>query len=321
VSARGLVAVPPTREQPPYGAPAEPGWRDVDWSRHLRRADVDGASVSYVDLGSGDGPPVVFVHGLGGQWRNWLENLPAVARVRRVLALDLPGFGFSDTPEGEVSISGYARVVDGLCEHLGLGPVVVVGNSMGGFVGAELAMIRPERVERLALVGAAGIVPSRRELYRVLPILRVTGLLSARAAAASRHIATRPRLRRLALGLVAGQPERLRGDLVYQGMLGPPPPAFGQALKAAVSYLSEDWCERLSEVRCPTLLVWGAADTLIPVRHCREYERRLPRSEAVVMPDTGHIPMVERPGPFNDALLTFIAGTGEVAGRPRAGKR
>ena len=304
---------------PPYGAPAEPSWRDVDWSRHIRRAELDGAAVEYVDLGSGEGPPVVFVHGLGGTWRNWLENLPAVAGHRRVVALDLPGFGNSDMPAEDVSIPAYADLVDRLCEHLGLGPVAVVGTSMGGFVAAELAITHPERVDRLVLVGAAGIVPTRGERFKVLPILRATGLLSARAAAAKHHIAGRPRLRRLALRVVASQPERLRADLVYHGLIGPSPPAFRHALEAALSYASQDWTDRLASVRSPTLLVWGDGDAILPVRHCREFERRVPQARAIVWPETGHIPMVERPGPFNEALLEFIGeqgGSGAAPAKP-----
>src|SRR5215211_7432373 len=90
-----------------YGATAEPNWRRIDWSRELKRLDVGGTPVNYVDLGSGDREPVVLVHGLGGQWQNWLENLPRIAQERRVVAPDLPGFGLTPALPGEVSIPGY----------------------------------------------------------------------------------------------------------------------------------------------------------------------------------------------------------------------
>ncbi len=99
----------------------------------------------------------MFVHGLGGQWQNWLENIPRAAQERRVVALDLPGFGQSPMPREQITISRYGRVVDALAEQLGLGRVDVVGNSMGGFIAAEMAIQFPERVERLVLVSAAGI--------------------------------------------------------------------------------------------------------------------------------------------------------------------
>src|SRR4051794_41749274 len=125
---------------------------------------IDGGAVNYVDYG-GPGAdqlePVVFVHGLGGCWQNFLENIPrAAAEGRRVVALDLPGFGFSDMPREDITISGYGRVVNTLCDELDLGEVVLVGNSMGGFISAETAIQFPARVARIVLVSAAGVTTS-----------------------------------------------------------------------------------------------------------------------------------------------------------------
>ena len=290
-----------------YGLSDHPSWRSVDWSAHLRRAEVAGGSVAFLDIGEGDGPAVVLVHGLDGRWSNWLENIPALEQQRRVVALDLPGFGDSGMPAEEISVAGYARVVDELCEHLGLGRVVVVGNSMGGFVAAELAVAFPERVERLVLVDAAGMVPAARHRHRSVAVLELTGSLGARLAASYRSVAARPRLRRLALGMVAHRPERLSADLVLEGLLAPISPAYRQALHATLGYLSWDWAERLSAVRAPTMVVWADRDALIPVGHADEYARRIAGARSLVLADTGHVPMVERPRRFNRALLEFLA--------------
>src|SRR4051794_24893528 len=75
-----------------YGASAERSWRKIDWASRLKTVQVNGVPVNHVDLGSGDREPVVLVHGLAGQWQNWLENIPRIAQERRVVALDLPGF-------------------------------------------------------------------------------------------------------------------------------------------------------------------------------------------------------------------------------------
>jgi len=98
-----------------YGCGAQPDWRGVDWKAATQRIEIGGRLVNVVSLGAGEGPPVVFIHGLGGCWQNWLENLPAVALHRRVVALDLPGFGESEMPEGDVSITNYAACVEALC--------------------------------------------------------------------------------------------------------------------------------------------------------------------------------------------------------------
>src|SRR3954462_7351145 len=121
-----------------YGVTAEPSWREVDWPAHLHQTEIHGSTVNYVDIGSGDGEPVVLVHGLGGQWQNWLENIPRAAQERRVIALDLPGFGLSPMPRDPITISGYGRTVAALADRLGLDRFDVVGNSMGGYIGAEV---------------------------------------------------------------------------------------------------------------------------------------------------------------------------------------
>src|SRR6185312_14266858 len=110
---------------------------------------------NYVDLGSGDREPVVLVHGLAGQWQNWLENIPRIAQERRVVALDLPGFGLTPEPRDGITIPGYGSFVQAFCDALGLGEVAMVGNSMGGYIAAEVAIQFPSRVSRLVLVSAA----------------------------------------------------------------------------------------------------------------------------------------------------------------------
>src|SRR4051812_28591239 len=117
-----------------YGAHDPPDWREIDWRAYLHDTEIGGRRLRYVEVGEGDGPPIVLVHGLAGNWQNWLENIPRLARERRVVAPDLPGFGASDKPSEKISMTGYGRVVNELCDQLKLGEVALVGNSMGGFV-------------------------------------------------------------------------------------------------------------------------------------------------------------------------------------------
>ena len=139
---------------------------------------VDGQPVNVVELGSDrtqGGQPLVFVHGLSGSWPNWLEQLPVFAAERRVIAMDLPGFGHSPMPSEPISISAYARLLDGLLDALGVGAAALVGNSMGGFISAELAIAFPQRVERLVLVSAAGISAPTTIAARCGPFLFCAG--------------------------------------------------------------------------------------------------------------------------------------------------
>jgi pimeloyl-ACP methyl ester carboxylesterase len=292
-----------------YGLGAKPDWRGVDWGAQLGKVEVDGTPINYVDLGSGEREPVVFVHGLGGQWQNWLENLPRVAQERRVLALDLPGFGLTPEPRQKITIPWYGRCVEAFCERLDLGQVAVVGNSMGGFVAAEVAIQFPQRVSRLVLVSAAGISSTNVRRRPILLAGRVAAAIITNTAARHRAVAARPIARHLSpLAFVARYPKLLRADLVYEGLVkGAGKPGFDDALRANLDY---DFTDRLPEVGVPTLIIWGENDTIIPVSDANEFERLIPDSRKVVMQETGHIPMAERPQAFNDLLMDFLAETG-----------
>jgi pimeloyl-ACP methyl ester carboxylesterase len=294
-----------------YGATAEPDWRKIDWSAHLHQLEVQGTPVNYVDIGDGELEPIVFVHGLGGQWQNWLQNIPRAARERRVIAMDLPGFGLSPMPRDKITISGYGRRVDALCEKLSLGRVDLVGNSMGGYIAAEVAIQFPERIDQLILVSAAGITSAGVAHRPVLTAGRVASAIVTYGAARQRNIAARPIARHYALALVARYPSLLKPDFAYEAFFkGTGKPGFEDALRACLDY---DFRDRLPEIRQPTLIVWGDKDSIIPVKDAHEFERLIPDSRKVVMKDTGHISMAERPQAFNDVMMEFLAETGPAS--------
>jgi pimeloyl-ACP methyl ester carboxylesterase len=306
------VSRPPDAPEDHYGPAGRSAWLDVDWAAHRRRIELDGTSVNVVEIGSG--PPLLLVHGLSGCWQNWLENIPHFARTHRVIAPDLPGFGASEMPEGEISIGGYARFADRLCAALGVDAAAVVGNSMGGFVGTELAIRFPQRVERLVLVSAAGISIEHVQREPVLAVARAMALSAGWSASRLDAFARRPGLRRLALGLVCHRPDLLPAPLALELMKGSGRAAFLPALEAHFGYPIR---ERLPEIACPTLIVWGEKDRIIPVRDAATFERLIPNARKLVYPRTGHVAMLERPARFNADLEAFLAE--EPAPQPAAG--
>jgi pimeloyl-ACP methyl ester carboxylesterase len=257
----------------------------------------------------GEGPALVFVHGLSGSWPNWLEQLPVFAGSRRVIAMDLPGFGHSPMPVEQITISGYARILDELLGKLGVSAATLVGNSMGGFVSAELAIAFPQRVERLVLVSAAGISTNgRRDVQRAVPALRrvekIAGAYTAWVAAHSDMVVRYPALRNAALGLITRHPSRLNPALAAEQLRGAGKPGFIQALQANIDYPIR---ERLVEIACPTLIVWGEEDKVIPVRDAGVFEELIAGSRKVIFKDTGHMAMLERPTEFNELLEGFVS--------------
>jgi pimeloyl-ACP methyl ester carboxylesterase len=290
----------------PYGPVGRSPWLDVDWRAHQRWHTVDGTRVNTIELG--EGSPLLFIHGLSGSWPNWLEQLPVLAAEHRVIALDLPGFGSSPMPEQDISISGYARLLDGLLAQLGLDAVAVVGNSMGGFIGAELAIAFPQRVERLVLVSAAGISTlGDARTDRVLPSLRraerILAASGAWVASKSDTVARRARLREATLYIVLRHPSRLPAALAAEQLRGAGKPGFLAALEDILDY---DFRDRLPEIACPTLIVWGEGDRLINVRDADVFAELIPGSRKVIFEDTGHMAMLERPAAFNALLKDFL---------------
>ncbi|MCW2951410.1 MAG: alpha/beta hydrolase fold protein [Conexibacter sp.] len=286
-----------------YGPGGRSAWMDIDWRVHQRWVEVAGRPVNVVELG--EGPPMVFIHGLSGSWQNWLETLPHFARSHRVVAFDLPGFGASGMPaELPISISGYARIVDELCDALAIDAAAVVGNSMGGFIAAELAISFPQRVERLVLVSAAGLSSDSMRREPLLTSARVLAATSSWTASKLESFARRPGLRRLALRYVFHRPDRLPAALAFEQMKGSGKPGFVPALDALLSYPIRN---RIPQIACPTLIVWGTHDRLVPVRDASEFERLIPDARKVVFPETGHASMLERPARFNALLDSFVA--------------
>lgn len=291
-----------------YGPIGRSAWMDEDWRGHLRWLDVDGDRINLVDLGAEPGrPAIVFIHGLGGSWQNWLENLLPFAADHRVVAIDLPGFGASPLPGAPISMPGYAGLVDRILGRLDIDAATVVGNSMGGLISVELALSHPSRVERLVLVSAAGL--SSNDMYNPRAfatfkrlergLLRVGGSAARRADLLSR----RAQLRRAAFAVVADAPELLPPPLVAEQVKGAGKPGFMPASEALLTYPIRD---RVSQVACPTLVVWGERDKLVPVRDAAEYEQLIPDARRVVYARTGHVPQLERPARFNADLRAFV---------------
>jgi pimeloyl-ACP methyl ester carboxylesterase len=305
--AKGSAAEAEHVELEVYGPVGRSEWMDVDWRKHLRWMRVEDRWMNVLDIGSGPGAPLLFIHGLSGCWQNWLENIPHFARDHRVIAVDLPGFGQSEMPAKEISISRYADTIDALLTELGIETAQVVGNSMGGFIGAELAINHPKRVERLVLVAAAGLsieyIRTQRRKGLRHQAENVAFFYLGWLASKSDIVARRKRLRSALLLLVAAHPGKLPPALTIEQVGGSGKPGFSDALDAMCTYPLRD---RLEQISCPTFIVWGDKDRLVPVRDAAIFEQLIPDARTVIYKDTGHVAMMERPARFNEDVHAFL---------------
>ncbi len=287
-----------------YGSPEHSEWLDVDWAAHRASVTVDGARVNYVRIG--EGPPLLFLHGLAGSWQNWLENIPHFARRHTAIAVDLPGFGRSELPRGAVSIRRYADFVRSFLQLLGVERTAsLVGSSMGGLIAAEAAARRPDRVARLVLVAAA------RPGVRAGPAaeVRMPGILQSAGAGVVRRsgwILHSGAVRRVLLGRLMTHPERISPRILRAIAAGVARPASSAVRRAASP---NDVGTRLAEVTAATLLVWGERDRVVPPQVAAAYEQDIRGARRVLLPDTGHVPMIERPALFNRIVSDFLSAT------------
>jgi pimeloyl-ACP methyl ester carboxylesterase len=283
------------------------GWKAVDWAEHTRSTTVSsGATYSYVDIGAGPGPAIVLIHGIGGSWQAWLENILELSQTQRVIAVDLPGFGASPPHPDTVTVAAYARGIDELCTALDLTSIVAIGSSLGGWIAAELTTRNPRRCVGLVLVDAAGIPPTRRERIKVVSMLRLADRMAPLGCRYRDRLITNPDLRRRALKFAVRDPDRLDPDLVATLLPVTPSPVFRAVLNAAIRSWSVSWCNRLTELTLPTLVLWGSDDAQLPVRHGHEWVRLIPDAELTVVAQAGHLPMLEQPVVVNLVLRRFL---------------
>jgi pimeloyl-ACP methyl ester carboxylesterase len=300
----------------PYGD-SDPEWLGIDWRTHLRQVEVDTSAfephpgspadtsvtkVNYVEIG--EGPPLIFVHGLGGCWENWLENIPHFARSRRVIALDLPGFGDSPMPGWEVSIPAYGSLVCAFCRALETGPVPIVGNSMGGFIAAEVTVSEPTTVQKLVLVSAAGVSHARMRREPAETVGRMARAAAPLALQYQEGALRRPRLRNRMVRQLFFRPRELPRELIWEIVQGGMhSPGLVAAIRALAGY---DFLDRLDDVEIPTLVVWGRNDLIVPASDGLEYARRIGGARLEIFDRCGHLPMAERPVRFNRLLESFL---------------
>jgi pimeloyl-ACP methyl ester carboxylesterase len=139
---------------------------------------------------------------------------------------------------------------------------------------------------------------------RIVRGARLFAPIAAAAIARREHLVRRPRLRRALLLKIARFPDRLSPELCFEVASGGAKPGFLDALSAILQY---DFADRIPEITCPTLIIWGRNDEIVPVEDATEYERLIPGARKIIFEETGHVPMLERPARFNSLLEEFLA--------------
>jgi pimeloyl-ACP methyl ester carboxylesterase len=246
---------------------------------------IDGLETHYLDEGKGD--PVLLLHGWGASCQSFAGVIADLADRFRFLAVDLPGFGWSQRPPSAWGTGEYARHVLGLLSAVGIERVACVGHSFGGRVAIRLAAQESARLSRLVLVAGAGIRPPRRARY----YLRVgmTKLV--------KRVFSWPVWGAAGQRILARRQERV-GSRDYR--------AAGAMRPTLVRLVNEDLTPVLPAIHTPTLILWGDQDPEVPRRAMEIMRAGIRGSRLVVFEGAGHFPFLDRPKDFCSLLGGFL---------------
>lgn len=256
--------------------------------------DNDGCQLHYEDYGHG--APLLLVHGLGSSTRDWEYQIPALAQHYRVIALDVRGHGRSDKPRGAYRIADFADDVAALIEYLQLPPVHLVGISMGGMIGFQLGVDRPELLRSLTIVNSGPEVKAKSpgdwlEIAKRWTLSRLLSLETI-AKALAKLLFPKPEQAELRRKVEERWPQNDKH-------------AYLASLDAIIGWGVR---ERLKRITCPTLVISADRD-YTPVERKREYVAEMPNARLLVIENSRHATPLDQPERFNSALLAFLGET------------
>lgn len=280
----------------------------------MRHAEVNihGHRITYRVAGDPSLPVLLLVHGITSSGATWDPVIPALAEHAHVIAPDLLGHGQSDKPRADYSLGALASGLRDLLERLGHDRVSVVGHSLGGGVAMQFAYQYYEYCDRMVLVGSGGL---GREVSLALRAATLPGAELVLPVIANRHVrdvgvVVSRLLRRLPVRLRPSVVEAFRG---YASLAEVPArSAFVHTLRSVVApggqRVSGNDRLYLAEGR-PTLILWGARDTVIPVAHAYAAHAAIPDSRLEIFEQSGHFPHQDEPARFARVLLDFLQTT------------
>jgi pimeloyl-ACP methyl ester carboxylesterase len=244
-------------------------------------------NINYVEEGEKD-PPVIFLHGAGGSYNLWLRQLEGLKKLRRVIALDLPGHGNSEG-EGFESIDEYRDFLLEFLQAKNFERAILGGHSMGGAVALSLALAYPPKIEALVLVGTGAKLRVREEIFAVLrQDFDAAVKLISRAAYA-------PGFPQYLLALGESEMKKVN------------PRLFARDFRACNAF---DVMAAVKNLTMPTLIICGEQDLFTPLKYSQYLEKEIPGARLSLIKEAGHMVMVEKPHHVNECMAEFIKSLG-----------
>ena len=284
------------------GSPSLPNGLDLQ-DRYMT---VRGVKLRYRPAGKGE--PILLLHGLGASLEQWEWSQPGLSSRHEVVALDLPGFGRSQSPpRDQFDLDHMVNLLGEFIDAMGWQSATVIGNSMGGLLAISMALNLEGRVSRLVLTGSAGLgrdlgwplrvawLPCLGEA--ILPFMKLRPLVHY----SLRRLFSDPS--RLPNRMVDVSADNYKRRSIRSNFL--------RAIRIGVSLSGQrdsiNFRDQLDKIRVPTLLIWGREDGVMPLEHGKIAHQLIAGSKLTVIDDCGHVPQIEHPGRFVDEVEHFLA--------------
>jgi pimeloyl-ACP methyl ester carboxylesterase len=257
---------------------------------------VNGIDLFYEVQGAGD--PLLLIAGFACDHTIWSQVAPALAPRYRVVVFDNRGVGRTSGPDAVVTIRQMAEDAAGLLDAVGLGPAHVAGHSMGGMIAQELVLAHPGQVRTLSILSSCARVDVRGKA-----IIESWGDLPRLVDAAT---GTRLVLPWLYTNAFYARPGAV-GQVIDQIVANPFPPRAEGIYRQSRAISTWDPSDRLGAINCPTLVLVGREDVLLPVAFAEQLARDIRGAELVVLEKTGHGLLIESPAVAAAAMLDFLS--------------
>jgi pimeloyl-ACP methyl ester carboxylesterase len=278
----------------------------IDWNPSLspQTVQTNGHTIFYTVKGEGN--PLVLIHGYGAGIWVWEKQIEVLSQGYRVYALDLIGHGFSDRPKIPYTPETYIYCLKDFMDGVGIEKATLIGNSMGGGVAWAMAILFPERVDRLILIDCVPpdvLDQVKNESFRMLRVIKDIPFLPYLVLA----VRNKSSIRQILLECISDTglitPEVVNRQFQLSRIKGTPWVLHSTLMHAKEALKLGD---QFSQIRKPTLFIWGEEDLIFPPQLGETLHRAIASSKLLKIERSGHIPMWETPGEVNQAILGFL---------------
>jgi pimeloyl-ACP methyl ester carboxylesterase len=271
---------------------------------HPQKILIAGLQINFVEEGKGQ--PILFLHGLGGSWKDWAANLSFFPTFYRAMAIDFPGFGDSDKPEADYSINWLTAIVEKFLRERKLDQAIVVGHSMGGLVALNLAAQPGSPVKNLVVADVVGIGDKAEFLSYAL----TKKIMGPESRFETFEGLLREEFKAMVENFIKGQKPKTSKEFFQSvpknPLTGKPLLPMTPAVQMSASIIDFDIRPQLASIRQPTLILWGSKDPIAPPQDAFFLKSKIPQASLEILENCGHSPMQDLPDRFNQEVEKFL---------------